>query len=213
MVTFFSRELRETFKHAKKTTLVWIFCWSCHPLFLFFFFFCSLFRCGNLIFGVPLRRGNGHKGGEVKVQSPRLGGLWWSAWELEKGKLWLEYEWNHRRGGRGEGKEEGRGERRIMAELLTTPWIAKEDFLLLVRRRGHHHHRCYSPTPCSHLCGEHVGRGGSNITWDTVHRVVKTNLCLHSDSGREKWLDWVADPKGGGHLHNRKLFRLACKDC
>ena len=31
--------------------------------------------------------------------------------------------------GRGEGKEEGRGERRIMAELLTTPWIAKEDFL------------------------------------------------------------------------------------
>lgn len=76
-----------------------------------------------------------------------------------------------------------------MAELLTTPWIAKEDFLLLVRRRGHHHHRCYSPTPCSHLCGEHVGRGGSNITWDTVHRVVKTNLCLHSDSGREKWLD------------------------
>lgn len=31
--------------------------------------------------------------------------------------------------GRGEGKEEGRRERRIMAELLTTPWIAKEDFL------------------------------------------------------------------------------------
>lgn len=31
--------------------------------------------------------------------------------------------------GRGEGKEEGRRERRIMAELLTTPWMAKEDFL------------------------------------------------------------------------------------
>lgn len=40
-----------------------------------FFFLRSLFRCGNLIFSVPLRRGNGHKGGEVKVQSPRLGGL------------------------------------------------------------------------------------------------------------------------------------------
>lgn len=31
--------------------------------------------------------------------------------------------------GRGEGKAEGRGERRIMAELLTTPWTAEEDFL------------------------------------------------------------------------------------
>lgn len=31
--------------------------------------------------------------------------------------------------GRGEGKEEGRRERRIMAELLPTPWMAKEDFL------------------------------------------------------------------------------------
>lgn len=65
------------------------------------FFFC------NLIFGMPLRRGNGHKGGEVKVQNPRLGGLWWSAWELEKGKLWLEYEWNRRRGGEERGKKRG----------------------------------------------------------------------------------------------------------
>lgn len=30
----------------------------------------------------------------------------------------------------GEGERRGRGERRIMAELLTTPWMAKEDFLL-----------------------------------------------------------------------------------
>lgn len=41
------------------------------------------------------------------MQSPRLGGLWWSAWELEKGKLWLEYEWNHGRGGEQRGKKRG----------------------------------------------------------------------------------------------------------
>lgn len=88
----------QTFLKPHQCEFFW---WSCQPLYR------SLFCCGNLIFGVPLRRGNGHKGGEVKVQSPRLGGLWWSAWELEKGKLWLEYEWNHRRGGEERGKKRG----------------------------------------------------------------------------------------------------------
>lgn len=139
-----------------KSAPVWVFWWSCQPL------YCSLFRCGNLIFGVPLRRGNGHKGGEVKVQSPRLGGLWWSAWELEKGKLWLEYEWNHRRGGE---ERERRGERR----KADYGWIthhtmdSKGGLSLSVRRRGHQ--CCYSPThtPCSHL-GACEGQSGSNIT-------------------------------------------------
>lgn len=40
-------------------------------------------------------------------------------------RIWMEPQER----GRGEGKEEGRGERRIMAELLTTPRKAKEDFL------------------------------------------------------------------------------------
>lgn len=47
--------------------------------------------------------------------------------------------------GRREGKEEGRGERRIMAELLTTPWIAKEDFLYQCAGVGTTA-ACYSPT-------------------------------------------------------------------
>lgn len=113
-----------------KSAPVWIFCRTCQPLYH------SLFRCGNLIFGVPLRRGNGHKGGEVKVQSPRLGGLWWSAWELEKGKLWLEYEWNHRRGGEERGKQRGeekgglwlnysphRGQQRRTFSISAQAWV------------------------------------------------------------------------------------------
>lgn len=52
--------------------------------------------------------------------------------------------------GRGEGKEEGRGERRIMAELLTTPRIAKEDFLFQCAGVGtagdtHQHAACGAP--------------------------------------------------------------------
>lgn len=48
--------------------------------------------------------------------------------------------------GRGEGKAEGRGERRIMAELLTTPWTAEEDFLHQCAGVGADR-RCYLPTP------------------------------------------------------------------
>lgn len=104
---FFTRVHASHASEHDKSAPVWVFWWSCQPLYR------SLFRCGNLIFGVPLRRGNGHKGGEVKVQSPRLGGLWWSAWELEKGKLWLEYEWNHRRGGEERGKKRGEEKGRL----------------------------------------------------------------------------------------------------
>lgn len=96
--------------------------------------------------------------------------------------------------GRGEGKEEGKGERRIMAELLTAPWIAKEDFL----------HQCagvgtsagaQQHTPCSYL-GGCVGQSGSKITQNTMHRVVK-QVCASPQtlSGRKKLLERVTAEK------------------
>lgn len=66
--------------------------------------------------------------------------------------------------GRGEGKEEERRERRIMAELLTTPWMAKGDFLC--QRAG----MSTAAAPLQSATHSHleacVGQSCSNITWD-----------------------------------------------
>lgn len=70
--------------------------------------------------------------------------------------------------GRGEGKEEGRGERRIMAELLTTPWIAKEDFLYQCAGVGTAAAATHRHTPCSQL----AVRVAATITRDTVQRAI-----------------------------------------
>lgn len=63
-------------------------------------------------------------------------------------RIWMEPQER----GRGEGKEEGRGERRIMAELLTTPWIAKEDFLFQCAGVGTDAATEWH-APCNHLGG------------------------------------------------------------
>lgn len=78
--------------------------------------------------------------------------------------------------GRGEGKEEGRGERRIMAELLT-PWTAKEDFLWRVRRREGQNHR----TTIRHCKPElsHLGaRGGDESGTGHSHTGLKHDYGL-----------------------------------
>lgn len=130
--------------------------------------FRSLFGCGNLISGVPLRRGNGHKGGEVKVQSPRLGGLWWSAWELEKRKLWLEYEWNHGRGGEERGKK--RGEEKGGLWLNYSPHHGQQ------RRTFSTSAQAWSPLLL--LTDGHRADTWEQVwdreaaTWDTVHRAI-----------------------------------------
>lgn len=185
-----------------KSTPVWIFCRTCQPLYH------SLFRCGNLIFGVPLRRGNGHKGGEVKVQSPRLGGLWWSAWELEKGKLWLEYEWNHRRGGEERGKQRGeekgglwlnysphRGQQRRTFSISAQAWALTGAAT------------CRHPA-CSHL-GWHVWQGARA----TGHCVCGASIqfIIQGQNARGKK---VATGATTGRLRinqNSKLFRFLCK--
>lgn len=68
--------------------------------------------------------------------------------------------------GRGEGKEEERRERRIMAELLTTPWMAKEDFLCQCAGMGttaaaarSHLEACVGQS-CSNITQGHVDRAG-----------------------------------------------------
>lgn len=89
--------------------------------------------------------------------------------------------------GRGEGKEEGKGERRIMAELLTAPWIAKEDFLHqcagVGTSAGAHQH-----TPCSYL-GGCVGQSGSKNHPEHHAQGGKTGLCIPSDF---KWKEEAA---------------------
>lgn len=85
-------------------------------------------------------------------------------------RIWMEPQER----GRGEGKEEGRGERRIMAELLTTPWIAKEDFLFHcagVGIAGATHRHTHTHTPCGHLRAR-VGRGSRKMPCDVAHRVT-----------------------------------------
>lgn len=71
--------------------------------------------------------------------------------------------------GRGEGEEEGRRERRIMAELLTTPWMAKGDFLCQRASMGTAAAALHSAAR-SHLeaC---VGQSCSYIAQDRVSRV------------------------------------------
>lgn len=69
--------------------------------------------------------------------------------------------------GRGEGKEEGRGERRIMAELLTTPWSAKKDF----------HSQC---------AGVDTTADTQRRVMDTGPRLVRTGVSIKSGSNRKE---------------------------
>lgn len=74
--------------------------------------------------------------------------------------------------GRAEGKEEGRRERRIMAELLTTPWMAKEDFLCqraglgttaaALQSAARSHLEACMGQSCSSLTQDHMSRVGEN---------------------------------------------------
>lgn len=76
--------------------------------------------------------------------------------------------------GRGEGKEEGRGERRIMAELLTTPWIAKEDFLL----------QCAGVGTVAAAAHQHTHRAATwEHGWDRVTATHRGTLCTGSELG------------------------------
>lgn len=150
-------------------------------VFCFSHFSAPLFCCGNPIFFflVCLREeGTDTKGGEVKVQSPRLGGLWWSAWELERGKLWLEYEWNHRR----------EGERREEREKADYGWISHHTMDRWGRLSP------LTPNAATHQHGSHLGarlgQGGSNVPSDTGHMIGQTGIPLiyeGTTAGRSKW--------------------------
>lgn len=133
----------------------------------------------NLIFGVPLRRGNGHKGGEVKVQNPRLGGLWWSAWELEKGKLWLEYEWNRRRGGEERGKK--RGEEKGGLWLNYSPHHGAQ------RRTFTHSAQAWAPLPILSDT-RRTGQGGrhrATLSWERGEHPIGLK-----QEGKSCWIGW-----------------------
>lgn len=119
-------------------------------------------------------------------------------------RIWMEPQER----GRGEGKEEGRGERRIMAELLTTPWMAKEDFLYQCAGVGSSAAACRL-TPRNHL-GACEGQGGSNIMRDSVQAPVRLKqdcVSIHTQSGRTELAEWVSGLRRTKHF-DRKSFRL-----
>lgn len=169
----FSRAAAQHTSIHDETAPVWMFWWSSH-----LFFFC------NLIFGMPLRRGNGHKGGEVKVQNPRLGGLWWSAWELEKGKLWLEYEWNRRRGGEERGKK--RGEEKGGLWLNYSPHHGAQ------RRTFTRSAQAWTPLLTLSDAQDRV--------MDTGPRLVRTGVSIKSGSNRKERAAGLGERSGKSHF-------------
>lgn len=78
--------------------------------------------------------------------------------------------------GRGEGKEEGRRERRIMAELLTTPWMAKGDFLCQRAGMG------TAAAPLQSAARSHLE---ACVAAATSHGIMRADLVTNIHPGRK----------------------------
>lgn len=172
-----------------KTAPVWIFWWGCRTLFFFFFsLWQPYFWCASE------KRERSQRGGS-KSAKPEAGRALMECLRAGEGKAVIRIWMEPQERGRGEGKEEGRGERRIMAELLTTPWIAKEDFLyqcagvdITAATRRHS-----VETPGS-TCGtgwrqHHMGHCGSDLV------IKHVSESFHTHAGRKKLLEWASGQK------------------
>lgn len=113
----FSRAAAQHTSIHDETAPVWMFWWSSH---LFFFLQPYFWYASE-------KRERSQRGGS-KSAKPEAGRALMECLRAGEGKAVIRIWMEPQERGRGEGKEEGRGERRIMAELLTTPWSAKKDF-------------------------------------------------------------------------------------